>query len=244
MLIYHDHAMPSPSQQVASKLIGNEMKGRRTGYMAADEGVEDLHLLYLPAELEAFISSGPTFDYQSQLHQEARQAITHLSSSFTDPATAVAVGGAARATAFAPAAAEGFTSPRPAANLNDHLASGSVSTSSHIGQGTDGGSGALTPNGNGSNTSGGPPASKRVWAAQRAVADASSDALLSMARNSFTAASTLSSSPGAPFGTSPHLGQLLSTDAALDEEEPVPRQHQESQQQVGGGRSVARRAKD
>lgn len=35
--------------QVASKLIAEEMRGRRTGYVPADEGVVDLGLLHLPA---------------------------------------------------------------------------------------------------------------------------------------------------------------------------------------------------
>lgn len=35
--------------QVASKLIAEEMRGRRTGFMPADESVIDLGLLHLPA---------------------------------------------------------------------------------------------------------------------------------------------------------------------------------------------------
>lgn len=34
--------------QVASKLIAEEMRGRRTGFVPADEGVVDLGLLHLP----------------------------------------------------------------------------------------------------------------------------------------------------------------------------------------------------
>jgi len=48
---------PTPAlRQVASKLVGNEMKARRIGYIPADEGVEGLGLLTLPADLEQYIA--------------------------------------------------------------------------------------------------------------------------------------------------------------------------------------------
>jgi hypothetical protein len=36
--------------------VGNEMKARRIGYIPADEGVEGLGLLTLPADLEQYIA--------------------------------------------------------------------------------------------------------------------------------------------------------------------------------------------
>jgi hypothetical protein len=205
--IYLCSAFPFPLQQVASKLIGNEMKGRRTGYMAADESVEDIHLLSLPPELEAFISSGPTFDYTSHLQQEACNAITQLNSSFTGPAAAPP---AAAATATVKAEAAEPAGDVLSAARQKHAESTAMKGRDSTGQGS--GGSPVAGSGSSSSFPGGPPSSKRVWAAQRAVADASSDALLSLARSSFTSPSTLTDPSGGPFGTSPQLARLLSSD--------------------------------
>lgn len=62
-----------------------------------------------------------------------------------------------------------------------------------------------------------PPGSKSVWAAQRSITEASSDALLSIARHSFTTPSA--TSPGAAWlSNSPQLARLLSSEGPEDGE--------------------------
>ncbi|WIA17366.1 hypothetical protein OEZ85_014227 [Tetradesmus obliquus] len=137
--------------QVASKLIALEMRGRRTGFMPAYGGVQELGLLQAPEELKQFIATGPTFDPSAALESEAAAAISQLSPE--QP------GGAAS---------------DPQAIL-----------------------------------------SKRMWSTQRAVTQASSDALLSLAQHKFSLPSAAASPAAARLlGTSPKLAELLTSPEA------------------------------
>lgn len=60
------------------------------------------------------------------------------------------------------------------------------------------------------------PASKKVWAAQRDITEASSDALLSIARHSFSTPSG-TSSQAAWLSHSPQLARLLSSEGGPEE---------------------------
>jgi hypothetical protein len=52
---------------------------------------------------------------------------------------------------------------------------------------------------------------KRMWSAQRAVTEVSSDALLSIAQHKFTLPSTASPATARLLGTSPQLSELLTS---------------------------------
>jgi hypothetical protein len=56
--------------------------------------------------------------------------------------------------------------------------------------------------------------SKRMWSAQRAVTEASSDALLSFAQHKFTLPSSASPAAARLLGTSPQLAELLTSPEA------------------------------
>ncbi|PNH12273.1 ABC transporter B family member 5 [Tetrabaena socialis] len=78
----------------AARLIAEEMRSSRTGFVPSEESVLDLGLLTFPQQLIDFIATGPTFDSAAYLRSAAAAAMSSLAASGPD-ATAVRVPGAA-----------------------------------------------------------------------------------------------------------------------------------------------------